>query len=246
MDVAVLTLAGVATALATGLGAVPVFLLGQRAESLRPFLWGLAVGLMSVASVVGLILPALDEGSAVDVAAGLTAGVLFLLASRRLLAHRNPHIGGLDGSGVRRSLLVFGVLLVHSLPEGFAIGTAFASDTEGLALYVFLAIALQNIPEGTSVAIPMEGAGFGRSQQFWAAVLTSAPQPVGAVVAFFAVEQITGLLPLSFTFAAGAMLALVVVEMVPQAFVPGGRLKAVLGSAAGAAVMVVLALLLGV
>jgi ZIP family zinc transporter len=246
MDVAVLALAGGATALATGIGAVPVFLLGARAESLRPFLWGLAAGLMSVASVVGLILPALDEGSGVQVAAGLTAGVLFLLASRRLLAHRNPHIGGLAGAGVRRSLLVFGVLLVHSLPEGFAIGTAFASDTQGLALYVFLAIALQNIPEGTSVAIPMESAGFGRAQQFWAAVLTSAPQPVGAVVAFLAVEQITGLLPLSFGFAAGAMLALVLIEMVPQAFAPGGRTKALLGSSVGAAAMLVLALVLGV
>ena len=111
---------------------------------------------------------------------------------------------------MRRSLLVFGVLLVHSLPEGFAIGTAFASDTEGLALFIFLAIALQNVPEGTSVAIPMESAGFGRGQQFWAAVLTSAPQPVGAVIAYLAVEQINGLLPFSFAFAAGAMLALVV------------------------------------
>ncbi len=246
MDVVVLALAGGATALATGLGAVPVFLLGRRAESLRPFLWGLAAGLMGVASVVGLILPALDEGSGLQVAAGLTGGVLFLAASRRFLAHRNPHIGGLGGAGVRRSLLVFGVLLVHSLPEGFAIGTAFASDTKGLALYVFVAIALQNIPEGTSVAIPMESAAFGRSQQFWAAVLTSAPQPVGAVMAFLAVEQITGLLPLSFTFAAGAMLALVVVEIVPQAFAPGGRSTAFLGSAIGAAAMLVLALLLGV
>jgi zinc transporter, ZIP family len=246
VDVVVLALAGGATALATGLGAVPVFFLGPRAQSLRPFLWGLAVGLMSVASVVGLLLPALDEGTTVEVAAGLAAGVLFLLVSRRLLSHRNPHIGGLEGAGVRRSLLVFGVLLVHSLPEGFAIGTAFASDTQGLALFVFLAIALQNIPEGTSVAIPMQSAGFGRAQQFWAAVFSSAPQPVGAVAAFLAVEQIAGLLPLSFTFAAGAMLALVVVEMVPQAFAPGGRGKALVGSGAGAATMGLLALLLGV
>ena len=141
--------------------------------------------------------------------------MVFLLGSRRLLAGRDVHVGKLRGAGVRRSLLVFGVLLVHSLPEGFAIGTAFASDTEGLALFVFLAIALQNIPEGTSVAIPMESAGFGRAQQFWAAVLTSAPQPVGAVIAYLAVEQITGLLPFSFAFAAGAMLALVVVELRP-------------------------------
>ena len=136
-------------------------------------------------------------------------------------------MGELRGAGVRRSLLVFGVLLVHSLPEGFAIGTAFASETEGLALFVILAIALQNMPEGTSVAIPMESAGFDRHQQFWAAVLTSAPQPVGAVLAFLAVEQISGLLPFSFAFAAGAMLALVAVEIVPQAFrarrAPGRR-----------------------
>ena len=181
MEVAALALAGVATALATGLGAVPVFLLGTRAHALRPFLWGTAIGLMGVASIVGLLLPALDEGDDGTVVAGLVAGVAFMLASRRLLERRDVHVGALRGAGVRRSLLVFGVLLVHSLPEGFAIGTAFASDTEGLALFVVLAIALQNVPEGTSVAIPMQAAGFGPGQQFWAAVLTSAPQPVGAV-----------------------------------------------------------------
>jgi len=246
MDIAVLALAGAATALATGVGAVPVFLLGERAGQLRPFLWGTTVGLMSVASVVGLLLPALDEDGGATVAAGLLVGVLFLLGSRRLLAGRDVHIGQLRGAGVRRSLLVFGVLFVHSLPEGFAIGTAFASDTEGLALFIFLAIALQNVPEGTSVAIPMESAGFGRAQQFWAAVLTSAPQPVGAVVAYLAVEEINGLLPFSFAFAAGAMLALVVAELVPEAYASGGRLAAAAGTLVGAALMLALAALLGV
>jgi zinc transporter, ZIP family len=116
---------------------------------------------------------------------------------------------------VRASVLVFVVLLVHSLPEGFAIGTAYASDTEGLALFVILAIAIQNIPEGTSVAIPMEAAGASRSRQFWAAVATSAPQPVGAVLAYLLVEEIEALLRFSFAFAAGAMLALVVAELLP-------------------------------
>jgi ZIP family zinc transporter len=246
MEVATLALAGSATALATGLGAVPVFLLGPRAEQLRPFLWGLAVGLMGVASIVGLLLPALDEGATGAVVAGLLTGVAFLLASRRLLRGRDVHVGKLRGAGVTRALLVFAVLLVHSLPEGFAIGTAFASDTDGLALFVILAIGLQNVPEGTSVAIPMESAGFGRAQQFWAAVLTSAPQPVGAVAAYLAVEQITGLLPFSFAFAAGAMLALVAVELVPQAFARGSRLAAAAGAGSGAAVMLVLAAALGV
>jgi ZIP family zinc transporter len=246
MDVAVLALAGTATALATGVGAVPVFLLGEQASQLRPFLWGATVGLMGVASIVGLLLPALDEGGGASVTTGIVAGVVFLLGSRRLLAGRDVHVGKLQGAGVRRSLLVFGVLLVHSLPEGFAIGTAFASDTEGLALFIFLAIALQNVPEGTSVAIPMDSAGFGHGQQFWAAVLTSAPQPVGAVVAYLAVEQINGLLPFSFAFAAGAMLALVFVELVPEAYAAGGRLAAAAGTTAGALLMLLLAALLGV
>lgn len=99
---------------------MPVFLLGERADRLRPFLWGTTVGLMSVASIVGLLAPALGEGETGTVAAGLAVGVAFLLGSRRLLAHREVHVGKLRGAGVRRALLVFGVLLVHSLPEGFA------------------------------------------------------------------------------------------------------------------------------
>jgi hypothetical protein len=83
---------------------------------------------------------------------------------------------------------------------------------------VLLAIALQNVPEGTTSAIPMRDAGFSPSQQFWAVVATSALQPVGAVVAYILVEQIHALLPVSFAFATGAMLALVAFELVPQAF----------------------------
>jgi ZIP family zinc transporter len=246
VDVVVLVVAGCATALATGLGAIPVWMLGSRAERLRPLLWGITVGLMGVASVVGLLLPALDEGSGADVAIGLLVGVAFLLASRQALAHRDLHVGELRGSGVRRSMLVFGVLLVHSLPEGLAIGSAFASNTEGLALFIVLAIGLQNVPEGTSVAIPMDSAGFGHREQFWAAVLTSAPQPVGAVIAFAAVEEVDALLPVSFAFAAGAMLSLVAVELVPQAARPGGRLMALGGAIAGGALMILLAATLGV
>ena len=246
MEVAILALAGCATALACGLGAIPVWMLGERAEQLRPALWGLTVGLMGVASVVGLLLPALDEGSSAAVAAGLATGLTFLLVSRKVLQSRNVHVGHLSGAGVQRSVLVFGVLLVHSLPEGFAIGTAFASDTEGLGLFVILAIALQNIPEGTATAIPMEAAGFSRRQQFWAAVLSSAPQPVGALIAYALVQQIEGLLAFSFAFAAGAMLALVVVELLPQAFRRGQLKAAVAGALGGAALMVALAVTLGV
>jgi len=111
---------------------------------------------------------------------------------------------------------------------------------------VILAIALQNIPEGTATAIPMEAAGFSRAQQFWAAVLSSVPQPVGALIAYALVQQIEGLLAFSFAFAAGAMLALVVVELLPQAFRRGHLGSAAAGSLVGASLMVLLALTLGV
>jgi ZIP family zinc transporter len=246
MEVALLALAGSGTALATGLGAIPVSRLGPRADEIRPALWGLTVGLMGVASIVGLLLPALGEGSAGSVIVGLAIGLLFLLASRKALEGRGVHVGSLAGAGVRRAVLVFTVLLVHSLPEGFAIGTAYASQTEGLGLFVILAIALQNIPEGTSVAIPMEAAGFSRRQQFWAAVLTSAPQPVGALIAYALVQQIESLLPISFAFAAGAMLALVAVELAPQAYRRGSMAAALVGTLAGAVLMLALAAVLGV
>jgi zinc transporter, ZIP family len=242
----VLILAATGTALATGLGAIPVFFLGERAEALRPLLLGFAAGVMLVASVVGLLLPGIDEGSIGSVAAGFAAGVAFLLVTRRLLRSQDPHVGRLSGASVRTSVLVFAVLFVHSLPEGFAIGTAYASDTAGLSLFVILAIALQNIPEGTSVAVPMDRAGFGRSQQFWAAVGTSAPQPVGAVLAYLAVEQVEALLPISFGFAAGAMLALVAVELMPESVAGGQWLKGNAGMVVGALVMLGLSLALGV
>jgi ZIP family zinc transporter len=245
-DLLVLFLAGAATALATGLGAVPVFLLGARIAEWRPLLWGLAAGLMGVASVVGLLVPALDEGSGTVVAAGLLAGCAFLLVTQRALAHRDVHVGELRGATVRRSLLVLGVLFVHSIPEGFAIGTAFASDRAGLDVFILLAIALQNVPEGTTSAIPMQQAGFPPVQQFWGAVLTSAPQPVGAVVAYLLVEEVSALLPFSFAFAAGAMLALVAIELVPQAFTRRTWPSALAGTVAGAAVMLALSAVVGV
>jgi len=245
-ELALLAAAGTGTALATGVGAVPVFALGTRTGVLRPLLWGIAAGIMGVASIVGLLEPALDEGSSAAVAVGLMTGVAFLVGSRRALAARDVHVGALRGPGVRRSALVFGVLLVHSLPEGFAIGTAFASEQAGLGLFVLLAIALQNVPEGTASAIPMQEAGFTPAQQFWAAVATSAPQPLGAVAAYVLVEQVTALLPLSFAFAAGAMLALIVFELVPQAFTARTWRMALAGTAGGAALMLALSALIGV
>ena len=239
-----LVLAATATALATGLGAIPVAMLGARAAELRPALLGLAAGVMAVASIAGLILPALDDGSPAAVGVGLAVGVGFLLLARALLERReNTHPSA--SVSLRTSLLVFTVLFVHSLPEGFAIGTAYASETAGLGIFVVIAIGVQNIPEGTSVAIPMEAAGFSPARQFWAAVGTSVPQPIGAVVAYLLVEEVSALLAVSFGFAAGAMLALVVVELAPESW-RGNPAGAVAGATVGALGMVALSVALGV
>jgi zinc transporter, ZIP family len=239
-------LAGIATALATGLGALPIGAAAERGLAWRPAMLGAAAGAMVVVSLVGLLLPALEDGSVLTAGAGLALGVSFLFAARSLLRAHGLHDARLSTARDRRAALVFLVLFVHSLPEGFAIGSAWASETAGLGFFVLLAIAVQNVPEGTVTAIPLALAGAGRGRQVLAAIGTSAPQPVGAVIAFLLVEQIDALLPVSFAFAAGAMLALVAVDVAPDAWAAGQKRRAWAGAAAGAAVMIAGALALDV
>jgi ZIP family zinc transporter len=125
--------AGTGTALATGLGAIPVFFLGHRAAALRPLLWGFAAGAMVVASLVGLLEPALDEGSTVAVAAGAGAGILFLLTARSMLGSREVGAGSLRTADVRSSLLVFGVLLNPMLCGASGSGVLTSSSPLGHA-----------------------------------------------------------------------------------------------------------------
>ncbi len=233
------------TALATGLGALPVAWLGpERTNRWRPLLWGIAAGVMTAASV-GLIIEPIGNAQWLPLFVGGVIGVLFLLAGQKVMHGRDLQIGKRSGVHTRRSVLVFAVLFVHSLPEGFALGSSWSANST-LGLFVFIAIALQNVPEGTATAIPMAQAGFSARQQFWAAVGTSVPQPIGAVVAFLLVEQITALLPWSLGFAAGAMLALVVLELLPDALGPReNRPQAVAGIVGSMLAMAGLALLLG-
>lgn len=246
LNLLLLTVIGGATALATGVGAIPVWVLGEEAVGLESLLLGVAAGVMSVAAIAGLLKPGFEQGAASSVVAGAIVGVAFLLVSKRLIKRSATGRQLAAGAGGTTGLLVFGVLLVHSLPEGMAIGTAYASDTAGLGLFVILAIAIQNVPEGTAVAIPMAAAGLSRRRQFWAAVGTSIPQPVAAPASYLLVEQVRALLPFSFGFAGAAMLALVAVELLPQAIAGGGAGRAMAGLAVGAMVMLLFSLLLGV
>lgn len=217
-------------------------LLGDRAQSMVPLLLGIAGGVMAVASVMGLIIPAFDRGSAAEVIGGLAIGVSFLLVARRYLSHLPRDF---SQAGGRTGLLVFLVLLVHSLPEGFAVGTAYEADPAQLGIFVVIAIAIQNIPEGTSVAIPLAASGASGRRQFWMAVASSTPQPIGAVIAYLLVQEISALLPISFGFAAGAMLALTLVEIVPDAWKESPR-QTCLGLVTSIPAMVALSLALGV
>jgi ZIP family zinc transporter len=201
---------------------------------------------MTVVSLLGLLQPALEDGSTAEVTTGLALGALFLLLARALLRVAGAHGHHLTSARGRRAALVFLVLFVHSLPEGFAVGSAWAAEPGGLGVFVVLAIAVQNVPEGTVTAIPLAAAGAGPARQFWAAVGTSLPQPVGAVIAYVLVEQVEALLPVSLAFAAGAMLSLVLVDIVPDAWRSGERLRATAGAVAGAVVMIAFAVLLDV
>ena len=192
---------------------------------------------MAVAAVAGLLIPAARDGTPWEVVAGLAAGVGFLFLARRALGER-VHTRSWFAGG-RVGALVFAVLLVHSLPEGFAIGSAYASSTEGLGVFIAAAIAIQNIPEGTSVALPLASEGASGRQLFWAAVASSSPQVPGAVIAYLLVGWVAAILPFSFAFAGGAMLALVVIELGPEAL-RGDPTRAILGFLAGAGALLAL------
>ncbi|MEA2192481.1 MAG: hypothetical protein QOI73_2602, partial [Solirubrobacteraceae bacterium] len=230
---------------ATGLGALPVIALGgDRARAAQGVLSGFAAGVMAVAAVVGLLMPAAQRGSAATVIAATAAGALALIALRLGLG-RSARGHGRSEAGTR-SLLVVGVLFAHSLPEGLAIGAAFASSQAGIGAFVIVAIAIQNVPEGTATAAAMQPAGYGPAKQFWGAVLTSVPQVPGALVAWLAVEQIQGLLAASFALAGGAMLALVVVDLLPDAWRHAAHARVVTGTALGAGLMLAMGAALGV
>ena len=244
-DALLLTAIATATVLATGVGALPVIALGvARARAAQGVLSGLAAGVMAIAATVGLLVPAAEQGSPGTVTIAGVAGVIALVVSRLALRNHARHTGGSEASA--RSLLVIGVLFAHSLPEGFAIGSAFASSQAGLSVCVIAAIAIQNVPEGTATAAAMQPAGYTAAKQFWGAVLTSVPQVPGALVAWIAVEQIEGLLPASFALAGGAMLALVVIDLLPEAWKHASHVGVIGGTALGAAVMLLAGAALGV
>ncbi len=224
-------LAALATDLATGLGAVPFFLVPDLTPRFKALFTGAAAGMMTSASVLQLLGAATDLAPRWDiwqVGLGLLLGAAFLRQTSRWM-DRNDGIdfGGLRRKGGRTALLIVATMTLHSLPEGVAIGVAYGGAAESgstaLGLSVAIALAVHNIPEGVAITVALRGQGISTLQAMGWAVVSSIPQPLAAPIAAAAIWLFEPLLPAGLGFAAGAMMYLVVAELLPEAYPEGGR-----------------------
>jgi zinc transporter, ZIP family len=215
LTVGAVFLAALGTALATGLGALPFLFRRHPPRTWLSAANAVAAALMAAASA-GLIWEGWASGGAA-VVAGLVAGVIFIALTSAWLGHgREHHFGAVGGADARRMLLIVGVMTLHSFTEGVAVGVSFGgSETLGLAIAV--AMAAHNIPEGLAISLVLvpRGVSVGRAASW--SIFSSLPQPLMAVPAFLFVEAFEPLLPVGLGFAAGAMLWMVAVELVPEA-----------------------------
>lgn len=204
-----------ATALATGLGALPFLFFRDISR------WWMAV---FTASAAGLMLAAshslIEEG--VDLSAsGTLVGLLFglgaIVVSHRLITHgKTPDIADLTGLDARRALLVIGIMTAHSFAEGIGVGVSFGGGDE-LGAYISSAIAIHNVPEGLAIALILVPLGTPVWKAALWAIFTSLPQPLMAIPSYLFVEAFEPVLPIGFGIAAGAMIWMVFAELIPEA-----------------------------
>jgi zinc transporter, ZIP family len=215
MTAAVVCLAALGTALATGIGALPfAFKPLDFASWLGPAN-AVASGVMLGASASLLI-----EGSSRSggrSAAGAAAGALFVVLADRAIRDRDAvHLGKLRGADARKALLIVGVMTAHSAAEGIGVGAAFG-DTRAFGLVIAAAIAIHNIPEGLAISLVLVPRGTRVHAAAGWSVFSSLPQPLLAIPAFLFVEQFSAVLPVGLGFAAGAMVWIVGRELLPEA-----------------------------
>lgn len=220
-------IAGILASLACGLGALPLLFKRFDLSKHTGLGYSFAGGLMMAASVYNLILPGLtmthedlDLARVLPVLFGIFAGAAFLWLTDLFLNEERLNQASWKRWGGRAEILIFLAMSVHSIPEGVAVGVGFASQeiyASELGAYIALAIGIHNVPEGLAVAIPMRAAGASIMKCFWAAVLTSLPQPIAAVPAALASWFFQPLMPVLMGFAAGAMMFLILLELIPQA-----------------------------
>ena len=234
----VVFVAGLITDLATGLGAVPFFFVKEFSKKLLVGMWGLASGIMLSASFLGLIPEGfkaaqqypLFNSEYFAVGLGLALGGLLVIVAERIVDDIELDPGTFEENDFKKMVLILGVLTVHSFPEGVAIGVAFAEmglqsgipfmglAIPAIAITMTIAISIHNIPEGIAISIPFKASGVSNWKTMGAAIFSSVPQPIGAVIAFLFVRQARMFLPVGYGFAAGAMIYLVLTEFVEEAF----------------------------
>lgn len=212
------------TALATGLGALPFLFMRHMSRRWLGISNAIAAGLMVGASI-GLLQEGLGYGLP-RLAAGAALGVAFLLVSHRALSARpNLTFHHLRGADARRALMIVAVMTIHSVSEGVGVGVAFGGG-EALGLFITIAIAVHNIPEGLAISLVLVPRGESVPRAAGWSVVSSLPQPLLAVPSFLFVETFTGYLPVGLGFAAGAMIWMVLAELLPEAIADAGPILA--------------------
>lgn len=245
----------------TTLGAACVFLMKKRfAPRLQKTLTGFAAGVMVAAAVWSLLIPSIemtgDEGllSVVPAVVGFMIGILFLLFLDSIIPHQ--HIDSDQSEGPKTHLsktakLVFAVTL-HNIPEGMAVGVALAGAMEhntyipmAGAIALAIGIAIQNFPEGAIVSMPLRSAGNSRVRSFIMGTLSGVVEPVGAIITILLASYVVPVLPYLLAFAAGAMIYVVVEELIPETQEGKHSNMGTIGFAVGFLLMMSLDVLLG-
>lgn len=245
----------------TALGSACVFFLKREMKPLlQKILLGFASGVMVAASVWSLLIPAMNmsEGMGrlafIPAAVGLLLGMAFLLLMDRVIPHL--HLGSDEPEGAHSSLsksmmLIFAVTL-HNFPEGMAVGVVFAGMLEGSAgitlagaFALAIGIAIQNFPEGAIISMPLKGTGISRGKAFLYGAASGIVEPLGALLTIWLASYIEPVLPYLLAFAAGAMLYVVVEELIPEASEGEHSNIATVGFAIGFVLMMILDVALG-
>ena len=248
------------TAGMTALGAAFVFFFRHRTSpDLHKILLGFAAGVMIAASVWSLLIPAIDRSEQMGgvgwlpAAGGSALGIGFLMGMDALLPKLTRKVSPPGGGRGRRCgwLLVLAVTL-HNIPEGMAVGVSFSNaaqsgDTAELtaAMALALGVGIQNFPEGAAIALPLRQEGMGRGKSFLTGAASGMVEPVFAVLTVLLVGSVQPLLPWLLSFAAGAMLYVVVEELIPKCCGENGSRGGTLGFTAGFLVMMILDVALG-
>ena len=216
----------------TMLGAACVFFVKMELNrTLQRALTGFAAGVMVSASVFSLLLPAIEQSAHMGelaflpAVAGFAAGIFFLMLLDKIIPHLHMNSTkpeGIKSSFKRSSMMILAVAL-HNLPEGMAVGVVLAGLVKGMegistaaALTISLGIAIQNFPEGAIISIPLKAEGMKRGKAFLYGTLSGIVEPIGAIITLLLADAIVPALPYLLSFAAGAMLYVVVEELIPE------------------------------